>query len=125
MKKTLLAVVMSVIMIAIASCGGGNSVKHSDAYNAAEKVIKDAIEEVNNAADCDAVDGAQFTAVFGLLMVPDIENLPEEEMKDFEALSEEFTKACADKKAALACPDDWESDDIDEIDDSDLESLDE
>lgn len=112
MKKTLLAVVMGIVMIALAACGGNGGSKHSDAYNQAEKLIKNSIEEIEAAADCDAVDNALFSAAFGLMLIPDIDKLAEEENKDFEALSEKFSKTVDDKKAALGCEEeDWGGDD--------------
>ncbi len=100
MKKTLLAVIMGVIMIAFASCGNNNG--HSKAFNQAQKIYDNMIEEVNKAKTCDDVDMAAF-GVLGLLGVEGIDKLDEAENKELEALGEKLSKAMEDKKAALDC----------------------
>lgn len=107
MKKTLLAVIMGVIMIAFASCGGSNN-GHSKAFNQAKKVYDNILEEVNKATTCDDVDMAAF-GVLGLLGVDGIDKLDEAENKELEELGEKVTKAMEDKKAALDCQDDYSS----------------
>lgn len=107
MKKTLLAVIMGVIMIAFASCGGSNN-GHSKAFNEAKKVYDNILEEVNKATTCDDVDMAAF-GVLGLLGVDGIDKLDEAENKELEELGEKVTKAMEDKKAALDCQDDYSS----------------
>lgn len=107
MKKTLLAVIMGVIMIAFASCGGSNN-GHSKAFNEAKKVYDNILEEVNKAKTCDDVDMAAF-GVLGLLGVDGIDKLDEAENKELEELGEKVTKAMEEKKAALDCQDDYSS----------------
>lgn len=106
MKKTLLAVIMGVIMIAFASCGNNNG--HSKAFNQAKKVYDNILEEVNKATTCDDVDMAAF-GVLGLLGVDGIDKLDEAENKELEELGEKVSKAMEDKKAALDCKDDFSS----------------
>ena len=111
MKKTLLAVIMGVIMIAFASCGGSNN-GHSKAFNEAKKVYDNILEEVNKAKTCDDVDMAAF-GVLGLLGVDGIDKLDEAENKELEELGEKVSKAMEEKKAALDCKDDfswWDED---------------
>lgn len=105
MKKTLLAVIMGVIMIAFASCGGSNN-GHSKAFNEAKKVYDGMMESVEKATTCDDVDMAAF-GVLGLLAVDGIDKLDEAETKELEEIGEKFSKAMEDKKAALDCKDDF------------------
>ena len=111
MKKSLLTVIMGIIMIAFASCGGSNN-GHSKAFNEAKKVYDGILESVNKATTCDDVDMAAF-GVLGLLGVDGIDKLDEAENKELEELGEKVTKAMEEKKAALDCKDDdsWLFDD--------------
>lgn len=104
MKKTLLAVIMGIIMVAFASCGGNNG--HSKAFNEAKKVYDNILDQVNKATTCDDVDMAAF-GVLGLLGVDGIDKLDEAENKELEELGEKVSKAMEDKKAALDCQDDY------------------
>lgn len=111
MKKSLLAVIVGVIMIAFVSCGGNGKNSHSKAYNEAEKVLNGVLDGVNNAATCDDVDMAAF-GVLGLLGVEGIDKLEEAEQKELDVFTEKISKAVEEKKAALDCKDDvWLNED--------------
>ena len=112
MKKTLLALIMGVIMISFASCGGSNG--HSKAFNEAQKIYDNMLKDVNKATTCDDVDMAAF-GVLGLLGVDGIDKLNEAETKELEELGEKLSKAMEDKKAALDCKDDFSWFDDDEV----------
>ena len=102
MKKTLFALIMSVIMIGFASCGS----KHSEAFNKSKKILEDAVAAVEKADNCDDLDAAVFTGVFGLLAVEGIDQMPESEAAELETYTEKLDKAYEDKKAKLDCQDD-------------------
>lgn len=104
MKKTLLAVIMGIVMITFASCGGSSTV------DKAKKVLDDVMENVNKATTCDDVDMAAF-GILGLLSVDGIENLTEAEQQELDAYTEKISKAVEEKKAALDCKDDFWFDD--------------
>lgn len=93
---------MSVIMITLASCGGGKN-GHSKAFNQAMKIYDDMFESVEKASTCDDVDMVIFGA-FALIGIDGIDKLNEAETKEFEELGEKLSKAMEDKKAELNCP---------------------
>ena len=103
--------IMGVIMITFASCGGGNG--HSKAYNEAKKVLDGVMEEVNKANTCDDIDVAAF-GVLGLLAVDGIDKLNEADQKALDELTEQISKTVEEKKAALDCKDDFWFDDEEE-----------
>ena len=86
MKKSLLTVIMGLIMIAFASCGGSNN-GHSKAFNEAKKVYDGIQESINKATTCDDVDMAAF-GVLGLLGIDGLDKLDEAENKELEELGE-------------------------------------
>lgn len=110
MKKTLLALVMSVIMIGLASCGGNSG--HSKAFNESKKVLDNVKEEIQKAKDCDEVDMATF-GILGLLGVEGVEDMPESEQDELSKITEEIDKVLEAKKAEFGCQDDdsWLEDD--------------
>lgn len=112
MKKTLLALVMSVIMISLASCGGNNG--HSKAFNESKKILDNVKEEIQNAKDCDDVDMATW-GIIGLLGVEGVDAMPDAEQEELSKITEEIDKVLEAKKAELSCPedDDWFSEDED------------
>ena len=112
MKKTLFALVMSVIMIGLASCGGNNG--HSKAFNESKKILDNVKEEIQNAKDCDAVDMATW-GIIGLLGVEGVDAMPDNEQEELSKITEEIDKVLEAKKAELNCPedDDWFTDDED------------
>lgn len=103
MKKTLLFLIMSVIMIGFVSCGGNDS--HSKAFRESKKILDNIKSEVEKAEDCDAVDMAAF-GILGLFGVEGIEDMPEAEQEELSKLSDEIDKVMAAKKAELNCPED-------------------
>lgn len=105
MKKTLLALVMSVIMIGLASCDGTN--KHSNAFNDAKKVLDKVKGDVQNANDCDELDMATF-GILGLLGVEGIDSMPQAEQEELSKFTEEIDKVLEAKKAELNCQDEME-----------------
>ena len=104
MKKTLIALVMSVIMISLATCGGGNN-KHSKAFNESKKVLDNVMESVNKAKDCDDLDMATF-GILGLLAVEGIDAMPQADQEELDELTTKIDKALEQKKAELNCQDD-------------------
>ena len=110
MKKTLFALVMSVIMIGFASCGGSNS--GSKAFNDSKKILEDVKEAVQQADNCDDVDMAAF-GVLGLLAVEGIENLTEAEQEALGQISEEIEEISNQKKAELNCEEETSYEDED------------
>ena len=113
MKKTLFALVMSVIMIGLASCGGNSG--HSKAFNESKKILDKVSQEIQDANDCDAVDMATW-GIIALLGVDGIDEMPEKEQDELSKITEEIDKVLEAKKAELNCPeenDDWYNDDED------------
>ena len=104
MKKTLFALVMSIIMIGFASCGGGNK-NHSKAFNESKKVLDNVLESVEKAKTCDDLDMAAF-GILGLLGVEGVDAIPEAEQDELTKLTEKIDKAMEAKKADLGCKDD-------------------
>lgn len=101
MKKTLFVVIMSIIMIGLASCGGN---KHSQAFNDAQKVLDKVLEDVQKAETCDDLDMAAF-GILGLLGVEGIDEMPEAEQTELTKFTEKIDQAMEEKKAALDCQD--------------------
>lgn len=110
MKKTLFALVMSVIMIGLASCGGNNG--HSKAFNESKKILDNVKEEVQKAKDCDELDMATF-GILGLLGVEGVDEMPDAEQEELSKITEEIDKVLEAKKVELNCQDDdsWFEDD--------------
>ena len=102
MKKTLLALVMGVIMITMASCGGNN---HSKAFNEAKKIMDKITTSVKDAKTCDDLDMAAF-GFLGLLGVEGLDALSEEEQKELDE------KLMEERRAELNCKDNsfWDED---------------
>jgi len=111
MKKTLLAFVMSVIMIAMASCGGND---HSKAFNECKKIIDNVSDAVKEAKTCDDLDMAAF-GILGMLGVEGIDAMSEQEQKELDELSAKMETLMTQKKAELNCKEDeslWEDEDM-------------
>lgn len=108
MKKTLLALVMSVIMITMASCSGNN---HSKAFNEAKKIMDKITTSVKDAKTCDDLDMAAF-GFLGLLGVEGIDALSEAEQKELDEITQKMEKLMEERKAELNCKDDsfWDED---------------
>lgn len=102
MKKVLFAVVMSIIMIGLASCGGN---KHSKAYNESKKVLESVMEGVEKATTCDDIDMAAF-GILGLLGVEGVDAMPEAEQEELSKLTDKIDEVVNAKKAELNCKDD-------------------
>ena len=112
MKKTLLVLVMSVIMIGLASCGGNDN--HSKAFKESKKILDNVTENINKAKTCDDLDMAAF-GMLGMLGVEGIEAMPQEEQDELTKISDEMSKVMEKKRAELNCQDDfWSSDDDDD-----------
>ena len=118
MKKMLLALIMGVIMIGFASCGGNDG--HSKAFRESKKILDNIKSQVEKAKDCDEVDMAAF-GILGLFGVEGIEDMSEAEQEELSKISDEIDKVMADKKAKLGCPED----DFDLGDDDDWDWLEE
>ena len=112
MKKTLLVAVMSVIMICMAACGGGN---HSKAFNQSKKILDGITESINKAKTCDDLDMAAF-GILGMLGVEGIDAMSEAETKELSDLTDKMNELMEKKRAELNCQEDdfWGSDDIDD-----------
>lgn len=102
MKKTLLAFVMSIIMIAMASCGGNS---HTKAFNEAKKILDKINTSIKDAKTCDDLDMAAFSFL-GLLGVEGIDQITEAEQKEMEELANKMEKLMEQKKTELNCSDD-------------------
>ncbi len=102
MKKTFFALVMGIIMIGLASCGGGN--KHSKAFDESKKVLDGVTESLKQATTCDDLDMAAF-GILGLLAVEGIDEMPEAEQEELAKISDEIDKLIEQKKAELNCQD--------------------
>lgn len=107
MKKSLLALIMGIIMIGFASCGGNNNGK-SKAFNESKKVLDNVMEGIEKAKTCDDVDMAAF-GILGLFGVEGLDAMPQAEQDELEKLSEKIDEAMAKKKAELNCPEDDDS----------------
>ena len=102
MKKSLLALVMGVIMITLAACGGGN--KHSKAFNQSKKVLDGVLTSIEKAKTCDDLDMAAF-GILGLLGVEGVDAIPEAEQDELTKLTEKIDKELEAKKAEFNCQD--------------------
>ena len=111
MKKTILAFVMSVIMIAMASCGGGN---HSKAFNQSKKILDKINTSIKYAKSCDDLDMAAFSFL-GLLGVEGLDAITEAEQKELEELTNKMEKLMEQKRTELNCQEDnlWDFDEDD------------
>ena len=101
MKKTLLAVIMGIVMISLASCGGNN---HSKAFKESKKVLDDVLESVEKAETCDDLDAAVF-GIFGLLSVEGVDAIPETEQKELTKITEKIDELMEAKRAEFGCKD--------------------
>ena len=109
MKKVLFAVVMSVIMISMASCGGNS---HSKAFNESKKILDNIAESIKQSENCDDLDAAAF-GILGLLGVEGIDAISEAEQKELSEITDKMEKLMEQKKAEMDCKDDdfWGSED--------------
>ena len=112
MKKTLLIAVMSVIMIAMAACGGND---HSKAFNQSKKILDNITSSINKAKTCDDLDMAAF-GILGMLGVEGIDAMSEAETQELSELTDKMNELMEKKRAELNCKEDdfWGSDDIDD-----------
>lgn len=101
MKKSLLAIVMSIIMIAMASCGGNG---HSKAFNESKKIIDKISESVKQAKTCEDLDMAAF-GILAILGVEGVDAISEDEQKQLSDLTDKMEKLMEQKKAELNCKD--------------------
>ena len=111
MKKSLLVLIMSVIMIGLASCGGND---HSKAFNKAKKIMDNISDNIKSAKTCDDVDMAAF-GILGMLGIEGIDALSAEEQAELDKMSEEMNKLMESKKAELDCKDsffDFDDEDV-------------
>ena len=111
MKKSLLVLIMSVIMIGMASCGGNN---HSTAFNKAKKIMDNITDNIKKAKTCDDVDMAAF-GILGMLGIEGIDALSAEEQAELDKMSEDMNKLMENKKSELNCKDsffDLDEDDV-------------
>ena len=113
MKKTLLVAVMSVIMIAMAACGGGGN--HSKAFNQSKKILDNITSSINKAKTCDDLDMAAF-GILGMLGVEGIDAMSEAETQELSELTDKMNELMEKKRAELNWKeyDFWSSDDIDD-----------
>lgn len=99
MKKSVLAIVLGIIMIVTASCGGN---KHSKAYNDSKTIIDKISESMKQAESCEDLD----LAAIGLLTVLGVEgiaDLSKEEQNQLSDLTNSLQKILEQKKEALGC----------------------
>ena len=111
MKKSLLVLIMSVIMIGMASCGGSD---HSKAFNKAKKVMDNITDNIKKAKTCDDVDMAAF-GILGMLGIEGIDALSADEQAELDKMSEDMNKLMESKKAELNCKDDFFDFDDDDV----------
>ncbi len=101
MKKTLFALVMGIVMIGLASCGGN---KHSKAFNESKKILDIVLENVEKAETCDDLDMA-FVGIFDLLSVEGINAIPETEAQELTTITEKIDEVMEAKRADFDCQD--------------------
>ena len=119
MKKTLFAVIMSIIMISLASCGGN---KHSKAFNESKSVLDKVMENVEKAETCDDLDMAAF-GIFNLLTVEGVDAIPETEQQELTKITEKIDEVMEAKKAEFGCQDEDFFDDDETPLDEEVEEL--
>lgn len=109
MKKTFQALIMSVMMIALASCGGNG---HSKAFNDCKNIIDKINESVKQAKTCEDLDMAAFS-ILGILGVEGIDAISEEEQNQLSELTDKMEKLMEQKKTELNCQDEdfWDAED--------------
>ncbi len=101
MKKTLLAVIMGIVMIGLASCGGN---KHSKAFNESKKIMNSVLENVEKAETCDDLDMA-FIGIIDLLSVEGINAIQEPEQQELTKISEKIDEIMGAKRTEFGCQD--------------------
>lgn len=101
MKKTLFAVIMCVIMIGLASCGGN---KHSKAFNESKGILDKVLENVEKAETCDDLDMAIF-GIFDLLSVEGVDAIPEAEQQELTEITETIDEVMGAKRVLFDCQD--------------------
>ena len=102
MKKTLFALVMGIVMIGLASCGGN---KHSKAFNESKRILDNIYESIDKAETCDDLDTA-FVAIIDLLSVEGIDAIPETEHQELTTIAEKIDELMESKRADFGCQDD-------------------
>lgn len=107
MKKTILVVFMSFLMIAASSCGGQ---KHSKAFNESKKILEQIMDATQKAENCDDLEMAAF-GILGLLGVEGLDSMPEDEQNLISELSEQLNTLMEEKSATLNCNEEEEMDD--------------
>lgn len=112
MKKTLLVAVLSLIMLGMAACGGGD---HSKAFNQSKKIIDKITKSIEEAKTCDDLDMAAF-GMLGILGVEGIDAMSEAETQELSELTDKMSELMEKKKAEFNCKEDdfWGSDDVDD-----------
>lgn len=100
MKKTLFAVIMSIIVIGLASCGN----KHSKAFNESKGVLDKVLVNIEKAETCEELDMAAF-GVFGLLSVDGVDAIPETEQQELSKIVEKIDEIREAKRAEFGCQD--------------------
>lgn len=99
MKKTLTVMIMSIVMISLASCGGN---KHSKAFNESKRILDNVLESVEKAETCDDLNTAAI-GVFNLLTVEGVDAIPENEQEELTKISDKIDSAMEAKRASLGC----------------------
>lgn len=104
MKNTLFALLMGVIMIGLASCGGGN--KHSKGYEKSKKVLDEVMVNVEQAKDCEEIEIA-LAGIMYIYFVEDSITL-QSEREDLSDMLVTVTEVANQKKVAMNCQEEEE-----------------
>ena len=104
MKNILFALLMGVIMIGLASCGGGN--KHSKGYEKSKKVLDEVMVNVEQAKDCEEIEIA-LAGIMYIYFVEDSITL-QSEREELSDMLVTVTEAANQRKVAMNCQEEEE-----------------
>jgi hypothetical protein len=116
MKKVLMIALAGVMMFAFTQCGGGKdgggiSASSSKEYKETKELYDNLQKIVKDAKDCEQLQEAALSLVFGALAgsfgdYADNEKMTEKEKAEIDKLVEKIGKEIEDKSAKLGCDED-------------------
>ncbi len=118
MKKILIIALAGMMMFAFTQCGGGKdggtaSASSSKQFKETKEMYEGIQKAVDEAEDCEQLQEAALTLVFGSLGVSfgdyaDDEKMTEKEEAEIDKLTEKISKAIENKSTKFGCDDEEE-----------------
>ena len=117
MKKTLIIALAGMMMFAFTQCGGKDggtiSASSSKQFKETKEMFEGIQKAVDEANDCEQLQEAALTLVFGSLGASfgdyaDDEKMTEKEEAEIDKLTEKISKAIEDKSTKFGCDDEEE-----------------